>query len=66
MYRFEVKGMTCNHCVAAVTRSIKALDAEADVRVDLAQGKVEVESVKSADALAEAIADAGYEVAGHG
>ena len=64
MYRFEVKGMTCNHCVAAVTKSIKALDAEADVRVDLAQGKVDVESVKSAEAIAEAIADAGYEVAG--
>ena len=35
MIEFRVEGMTCGHCVSAVTRAVKAVDPEANVRVDL-------------------------------
>ena len=36
MIELRVEGMTCGHCVSAVTRAVKALDPEAHVQVDLA------------------------------
>jgi copper chaperone len=62
MTEFEVEGMSCQHCVAAVTRSIHEIDAAAQVRVDLDSGTVAVESTESTDALKEAIDEAGYAV----
>ncbi|GJH11667.1 heavy-metal-associated domain-containing protein [Caballeronia novacaledonica] len=64
MTEFEVQGMSCQHCVAAVTRSIQEIDPQAQVRVDLERGTVAVESGKSNDALKEAIDEAGYTVVG--
>jgi copper chaperone len=62
MTEFEVQGMSCQHCVAAVTRSIREIDPQAQVSVDLKRGRVAVESTQSADALKEAIDEAGYTV----
>ncbi|SAL19646.1 heavy-metal-associated domain-containing protein [Caballeronia humi] len=62
MTEFEVQGMSCQHCVAAVTRSIQEVDPNAQVSVDLARGRVAVESTQSADALRDAIDEAGYTV----
>lgn len=62
MTEFEVQGMSCQHCVGAVTRAIQEVDPSAQVRVDLERGKVAVESSRSADALKEAIDEAGYTV----
>jgi copper chaperone len=62
MTEFEVQGMNCQHCVAAVTRSIREIDPQAQVSVDLERGRVAVESTQSADALKEAIDEAGYTV----
>jgi copper chaperone len=28
---FQVKGMTCGHCVRAVTEAVKSVDQQADV-----------------------------------
>lgn len=62
MYDFQVKGMTCGHCVKSVTRALKEVDEKADVRVDLAQGRVQVDSAAPAGKLSAAITEAGYEV----
>jgi copper chaperone len=59
---FEVEGMSCQHCVAAVTRSIQEIDATAKVQVDLERGKVTVSSFETIDALKDAIDEAGYVV----
>ncbi|WP_213778619.1 copper ion binding protein [Caballeronia sp. dw_276] len=59
---FQVEGMSCQHCVAAVTRSIHEVDATAKVQVDLEKGKVVVTSSKPVDDLKEAIDEAGYTV----
>lgn len=64
MTEFEVQGMSCQHCVAAVTRSIQEIDPQAQVRVDLERGRVAVESAQSNDAVKEAIDEAGYTVVG--
>ncbi|SMG28675.1 heavy-metal-associated domain-containing protein [Paraburkholderia susongensis] len=59
---FHVEGMSCQHCVAAVTNAIREHDAVAQVQVDLAAGRVVVESAQSVDALKAAIDEAGYTV----
>jgi len=60
---FTVEGMTCGHCEKAVTKALLALDAEAKVVIDRPQNKVQVDSQKTREALAKAIADEGYRVA---
>lgn len=60
---FTVTGMTCGHCEKAVTRAIKQVDPQAEVKIDRLQNKVEVQSQQPRDALAKAIAEEGYAVA---
>jgi copper chaperone len=60
---FQVQGMSCGHCANAVTQAIKSVDPQAQVKVDLASGKVEVESDGEHGALAAAIEEEGYKVA---
>lgn len=62
MIEFQVEGMSCQHCVAAVTKAIRAQDAQARVDIDLGQGQVRVASGVDAAQLAAAIVDAGYTV----
>ncbi len=62
MLRFKVGGMSCGHCVQAVTKAVKAIDRQASVEVDLARGEVAVESSADAGRIAQAIEAAGYEV----
>ncbi|MBL8336530.1 MAG: heavy-metal-associated domain-containing protein [Rhodoferax sp.] len=61
---FTVTGMTCGHCEKAVTRAIRQVDPQAEVRIDRPANKVEVESSQPRDALAHAITEEGYAVAG--
>jgi copper chaperone len=60
---FTVTGMTCGHCEKAVTQAIKTVDPQAQVRIDRQQNQVEVESAQPRDAIAQAIAEEGYQVA---
>jgi copper chaperone len=60
MIELRVEGMTCGHCVSAVTRAVKAVDPQANVQIDLGSGRVSVDGRSSADALGKAIAEAGY------
>lgn len=61
-HTFTVTGMTCGHCEKAVTQAVKQLDPQAEVRIDRAANKVEVESGQPHAALAQAISDEGYAV----
>jgi copper chaperone len=60
---FQVQGMSCGHCVSAVTQAVKSLDPQADVKVDLGSGRVDVQSDKDHAAIADAIREEGYTVA---
>jgi len=62
-YQFDVKGMTCGHCERAVVHAVREVDTDAVVKVDLSTGRVDVESEKSRDTIANAIREEGYEVA---
>ncbi len=61
---FQVIGMTCGHCVNAVTQEISKLDGVTRVDIDLPTGSVTVESDEPVDpaAVAAAVGEAGYEV----
>ena len=61
MQVFNVQGMTCGHCVKAVTRALQEQDAEARVEVDLAGQQVKVQSSLAADVLLAAIREEGYQ-----
>ena len=60
---FTVTGMTCGHCEKAVTRAIKQVDPQAEVKIDRSKNLVEVQSQQARAALAQAIAEEGYAVA---
>lgn len=60
---FTVTGMTCGHCEMAVKRALRQLDPEADVAIDRAANRVQVESNRPREELAQAIAEEGYAVA---
>jgi copper chaperone len=64
MTTFRVNGMTCGHCVAAVTEEVSKLDNVTAVDVELASGAVTVHSDGPIDpaAFAAAVDEAGYEV----
>jgi copper chaperone CopZ len=62
---YTVTGMTCSHCVQAVTGELSTLPGVEDVRIDLASGAV---TVTSSAPLADndvraAVDEAGYELA---
>lgn len=58
---FDVQEMSCGKCVAHVTKAVQSAEPEAQVKVDLATGKVEVSpSPEDPEALAKIITDAGY------
>src|SRR5690606_20456737 len=60
MQVFNVQGMTCGHCVKAVTRAVQGDDPSADVQIDLTKGEVSVQSVLTADRLIGLIKEEGY------
>jgi copper ion binding protein len=62
---YQVAGMTCGHCVAAVTREVEALEPVTDVRVELESGDVTVTSERplTDDEIAAAVDEAGYQLA---
>lgn len=63
MATYRVKGMTCQGCVNAVTKALKAAAPQASVRVELDGGKVTVDGCDAAT-VKKAVADAGFEFAG--
>ena len=63
MQAFRVDGMTCGHCVRAVTEAVQGVDPGSRVEVDLPAGSVTTDSTLAAERLVEAIRGAGYEAA---
>ena len=66
---YAVTGMTCGHCVGAVTDELRALESVQRVDIALVAGGTSTVRVTSAgqlddDAVSAAVAEAGYDVAG--
>lgn len=62
---YRVQGMTCGHCVGAVTSALSGLDGVTDVAVELESGEATVTSERPLDetAVRAAVDEAGYELA---
>jgi copper chaperone len=60
----NVSGMTCGHCVSAVTMELSLLPSVTEVDVDLESGQVTITSDAALELaqLATAIDEAGYEL----
>jgi copper chaperone len=63
---YTVTGMTCGHCVSAVTEEVSQVPGVTAVDVDLDSGGLTVTSEAPVDdaAVRSAVEEAGYEVAG--
>ena len=62
--RVTVVGMTCGHCVAAVTSEVSKIDGVTNVDVDLASGQVTLHAAHEVDeqAVVAAVDEAGNEL----
>jgi len=63
MIELSVSGMHCDGCVRTVEKVVRREDGNAKVAVDLAGGKVSIESRLPAETFIAAIDAAGYEAA---
>jgi copper chaperone CopZ len=64
---YTVAGMTCGHCVGAVTEELQNLDGVSEVTIDLVAGgespvRVTSERDLDVDAVRSAVDEAGYEL----
>ncbi|MGI9032137.1 MAG: heavy-metal-associated domain-containing protein [Acidimicrobiales bacterium] len=61
---YSVNGMTCDHCVKAVSTEVGKVAGVTDVAVDLASGQVTVTAENEPDpaAVRAAVEEAGYEM----
>nr|WRX71471.1 copper(I) chaperone CopZ [Actinomycetes bacterium] len=61
---YAVTGMTCGHCVSAVTSELESLDGVSDVTVDLVAGGTSSVTVTSTEPLEESQVSAALDEAG--
>jgi copper chaperone len=64
MTTVKIQGMSCNHCVMAVTKALNAVQGIKNPKVDLERGEVTYEEEKPVglNVVREAIEKAGYKV----
>ena len=60
MLEFDIRSMSCGHCVGAVTQAVREIDPDAHVDVDLPTHKVRVQTDQPRDKLVAALTEAGY------
>jgi copper chaperone len=62
---YAVTGMTCEHCVRAVTEEVRRIQGVSDVTVDLPGGSLTISSSGPIEeaAVAVAVEEAGYQLA---
>jgi copper chaperone len=65
MKTIKIKGMTCNHCVMAVTKTLKEIDGITNVKVDLQKAEATFDEARAVDmeVVKERIRKAGYDIA---
>jgi copper chaperone len=64
MRTVRIKGMSCQHCVKAVTKALSEIEGVSGVQVDLASGEASFEESQpvSPEVLAEKVKKAGFEL----
>lgn len=61
MQRYFLEDMSCEHCIATVTKAVEKADPQAKLDIDLPTRTVAVESTVEAERIREALHSAGYE-----
>jgi copper chaperone len=66
MPEIKVKGMSCAHCVAAMTKAVASLPGVSNVKVDLASGRVSYDHAAPIlrEDLERVVKAAGFELVG--
>jgi copper chaperone len=59
-----ITGMSCDHCVRAVTQAIRAEDPAAELRIDLQTGRLHAITALPREKVAAAVEAEGYGVGG--
>lgn len=64
MITLKIDGMTCNHCVRAVTQAVQSIEPAANVEIDLDAGTAKVATGKELNVqpIIAAIQEEGYAV----
>jgi len=64
MKTIKIKGMSCQHCVMAVTKALDEIEGIENVTVDLERGEASFDETRPVDGetIRERISNAGYEV----
>jgi len=62
MATVKIKGMSCQHCVAAVTKALTAIPGISNVQVDLQKGEARFEGNIKLEVIKTEIAKIGFEV----
>lgn len=62
MERVKIEGMSCQHCVMAVTKALNKIGGLKDVKVDLEKGEASFENAGrvSFEKISQAIEEAGF------
>lgn len=60
---FSITGMTCGHCVASVTEEVSEVAGVESVDVQLETGSMTVAGAADAQAIIDAVTEAGYAAA---
>lgn len=60
MIELTLPTMTCGHCVKTVTETIRRVDAQAQVTIDLPTHLVRIETTQPAEPFRAALAEEGY------
>jgi len=64
MEKIKIEGMSCQHCVMAVTKALGAIPGIKNLKVDLAKGEASFENPQKVApaSIRKAVEDAGYRV----
>jgi copper chaperone len=64
MEKVKIQGMSCQHCIMAVTKALNNIGGLKDVKVDLGKGEASFENVGqvSREKISQVIEEAGFKV----
>ena len=64
MKTIRIKGMTCQHCVMAVTKALSGINGIQNVKVNLERGEASFDEVKPVEmsVIRERVKKAGYDI----
>ena len=65
MATIKITGMSCQHCVMAVTKALSGIDGVSNVKVSLEKGEASFDEAKPVDraVIEERVKKAGYDIA---